>query len=196
MRERERLAKKCELFCGSTSEKFESEWKEEAGMWKTDRQKERERWMWEEGELRVECVSECVGACALASFRRLRACMGVGEPNARVRDRGSRMSERGCGNPRGPHWLLNYKWMERKGCCLATLVRRDKTKWRDDREREREREREWERSSPHAFWRRVPTAAVTAVAEPCQTPLRSSWIRSSTPIRASGITESLALYSM
>lgn len=22
--------------------------------------------------------------------------------------------------PRGPHWLLNYIWMERKGCCLAT----------------------------------------------------------------------------
>ena len=29
------------------------------------------------------------------------------------------MSKWGC-EPRGPHWLLNYKWMERKGCCLAT----------------------------------------------------------------------------
>ena len=63
---------------------------------------------------------------------------------------------------RGPHWLLNYIWMERKGCCLATAY----TTLRQNGEARSIRARASPRSlpfSPSLFSSAAAAAAVVVV---------------------------------
>lgn len=59
------------------------------------------------------------GACTRRLVRARVLCRHRATVSAVSEQREAEWLSEGAG-PRGPHWLLNYIWMERKGCCLAT----------------------------------------------------------------------------